>query len=71
MSFVHYTVFDDDSEEEAKYSSFVNVEAFEESDDDVPEGFKGAEKGSELNPLADDRTNVRAWDPSENFFSIL
>lgn len=71
MSFVHYTVFDEDSEEETRYSSFVNLEAFEESDDELPEGFRGAENGSELDPPADDRAQVRPWDPSENFFSPI
>jgi hypothetical protein len=71
MSFVHYTVFDDESEEDVKYSSFVDLESFEESDEETPEGFGGTERGSDLVHLQDDRSHVKPWDPSENFFSLL
>jgi hypothetical protein len=71
MSFVHYTIFEEDSEEETKYSSFVDLEAFEESDEDAPSGFDGGEKGSEINPEPDNRSHVRPWDPSDIFFSFI
>lgn len=71
MSFIKYTIFDEDSEEETIYSSFVDLEAFEESDEETPEGFDGPEKGSELVPGQEDRSNVRPWDPSENFFRFI
>ena len=71
MSFIKYTIFDEDSEEETRYSSFVDLEAFEESDADIPEAFDGTEKGSDLEPGQDDRANVRPWDPSENFFRFI
>lgn len=71
MSFVRYTLFYEDSEEDPKYSSFVDLEAFEESDDETPDGFSGSEKGSEINPKFDDRSYVRPWDPFENFFSFI
>jgi hypothetical protein len=70
MSFIHYTIFDDESEEE-NYSSFVNIEEFEDSDTETPEGFDGSKKGSELNPVQEDRSHVKPWDPSEVFFSHL
>jgi hypothetical protein len=71
MSFINYTIFDEDSEEETRYSSFVDLEAFEESDEDTPAGFDGTEKGSELEPGKEDRSHVRPWDPCENFFRFI
>ena len=67
MSFVHYTLFEEDSEEE-QYSSFVNIEEFE---DETPEGFDRADNGSEINPVSEERNNIRPWDPSEIFFCII
>ena len=71
MSFISYTIFDEDSEEETRYSSFVDLEVFEESDTDTPEGFDGTEKGSDLEPGDGDRSNIRPWDPSEIFFRFI
>ena len=72
MSFVHYRIFDEDAEDEdPRYSSFVDLEAFEESDDEAPVGFAKAEKGTEVDAPLDDRTKVKPWDPLENFFSFI
>ena len=70
---MRFTIFREDSsdEDEKRYSSFVDLEAFEESDDETPLGFTGAEKGLELNPAPEDRSHVKPWDPSENFFSFI
>lgn len=68
MNFVHYRIF----EEEEKYSSFVDLEQFEESDDDdIPGGFDKTEKGSAIDPAHEDRSRIRPWDSSENFFSWI
>jgi hypothetical protein len=71
MSFINYTIFDEESDEETRYSSFVDLEAFEESDEDAPEGFDGTEKGLALEPGREDRSRVSPWVPCENFFSFI
>ena len=68
---MRFTIFREDSSDDEKYSSFVDLEAFEDSDDETPLGFSGSERGQELNPVQDDRSHVKPWDPSENFFSFI
>jgi len=67
----------DEEEEDQKYSSFVDVEDFEE--DDTPGGFEGLQKGSSLEESSGE-TSERGeeegsppspWDPSENFFAYI
>jgi hypothetical protein len=70
MSFVRfYHVVEDDSDDEpvAKYSSFVDLEEFEED----PKGFSSEKPGSEIDPVPEDRGHVKPWEPSENFFSYI
>ena len=71
MSFVRYQVFDDEESEEeptSKYSSFVDLEEFE---DDPPEAFSLEKPGSSLEQPQDDRDGVKGWDPHEDFFSCI
>ena len=66
MTYTFFTTSDSDEEKEEKYSSFVELEDFEEEE---PQGFEGVEKGSELNSPSPD--SVVPWDPSESFFAYL
>jgi hypothetical protein len=69
-----YRIFktESDSEEEEKYSSFVQEEEFE--GDEECEGFQGVQKGSEIERVWEPREwtpTILPWDPSENFFAYI
>jgi hypothetical protein len=68
-----YTFFSnsDSEEEDTKYSSFVDLEEFE---DDEPQAFDGTEKGSEINSSGRGEEEMEGpvpWDPSESFFAYI
>ena len=71
MTYTFFTINSESDEEE--YSSFVELEEFEE--DEVPEGFEGLQKGSSLEGGGDEsleKTSGPApWDPAESFFAYL
>jgi len=66
MSYTFFTTSDSDEEEEERYSSFVDLEDFE--DDEVPGGFEGPQKGSSLEESSE---APGPWDPAESFFAYL
>jgi len=70
MTCTFFTTSDSDEEEEEKYSSFVDIEEFED-DEEEPRGFEGTKKGSELNSSSPDSVGPVPWDPSESFFAYL
>jgi hypothetical protein len=67
MTYTFFTTSDSDEDEE--YSSFVDLEDFEEEEE--PQGFEGTKKGSELNSTSPDSGGPVPWDPSESFFAYL
>ena len=63
MTYTFFTINSESDEEE--YSSFVELEEFED-DDEVPEGFEGLQKGSELEGGPSDEAELpRPWESSE------
>jgi len=80
MTYTFFTTSDsDEEEEEERYSSFVDLEEFED-DDEVPEGFEGLQKGSSLEGGGDEssektsgreRAEPVPWNPAESFFAYL
>jgi hypothetical protein len=57
------------NEYETRYSNIIDEEEFE---DEEPEAYGGTQKGNDLDePQDDDRSKVKPWDPSENFFSYI
>lgn len=69
MTYTFFTINSESDEEE--YSSFVELEEFEE-DDEVPEGFEGLQKGSSLEGGPSEEAELpRPWDPAESFFAYL
>jgi len=66
MTYTFFTINSESDEEE--YSSFVELEEFEE--DEVPEGFEGLQKGSSLEESSE-RAGPAPWDPAESFFAYL
>jgi hypothetical protein len=68
MTYTFFTINSESDEEE--YSSFVELEDFEE--DEVPEGFEGLQKGSSLEGGPSEEAELpRPWDPAESFFAYL
>ena len=74
-----YTFFtnSDSEEEDTKYSSFVELEEFEE-DDEEPRGFVRVQTGSDLGPTPEgpgiwesSREAPTPWDPAESFFAYI
>jgi len=73
MTYTFFTINSESEEEDPKYSSFVDLEEFED-DDEVPEGFEGLQKGSSLEGGGDEsleNPGPRPWDPAESFFAYL
>jgi hypothetical protein len=69
MTYTFFTTSDsDEEEEEERYSSFVDLEEFE--DEDHPEGFEGLQKGSSLEESSE-RAGPTPWDPAESFFAYI
>jgi hypothetical protein len=70
MTHVKYWVVDEDDEEpeEITYSNIIEEEDYE---DDPPEGFEGAQKGSDIHESSEEALLPRPWDPTENFFAYI
>jgi len=82
MTYTFFTINSESDEEE--YSSFVELEEFED-DDEVPEGFEGLQKGSSLEESTEapapcessektswrERAEPVPWNPAESFFAYL
>jgi hypothetical protein len=75
-----YTFFtnSDSEEEDTKYSSFVELEEFEEDDEEEPHGFVRVQTGSNIGPDPEgpgiwesSGEAPKPWDPSESFFAYL
>jgi len=75
MTYTFFTTNSDSDEEDEdpKYSSFVDLEDFEE--DQPPEGFEGLQTGSNIEegPMerGEEGSPPRPWDPSESFFAYI
>jgi hypothetical protein len=70
MTYTFFTTTSDSEDEDPKYSSFVELEDFEE---DPPEGFEGPQKGSSLEESSErgERAGPVPWDPAESFFAYI
>jgi len=71
MTHVKYWVVEEDDEEpeEITYSNIIEEEDYEE--EDSPEGFEGAQKGSDITESSEEASLPRPWDPTENFFAYI
>ena len=67
MTYTFFTTSDSEEEEDTKYSSFVELEDFEE--DEEPQAFDGTEKGSNIQE--EETEGPVPWDPAESFFAYL
>jgi hypothetical protein len=69
MSFVKFTIFEEeDSETESQFSNIIQEEEYE-SETDVP-GFEGFKKGFSEEQAPRDPA-PRPWDPSEPAWALL
>jgi hypothetical protein len=73
MTYTFFKINDsEEDDEEQRYSSFVELEDFEE---DGPEGFEGLQAGSNLEDFSSggkkEAQPPTPWDPSESFFAYL
>ena len=68
MSFVKFTLFEEDSGTESQFSNIIEEEEYE-SESDIP-GFEGFQKGFSEEEVEPDPA-PRPWDPSEPAWAVL